>query len=82
FEDPGVALPRPGGTDPAVDFAFGGYSVTSGGCDFVAGDSFAGTENGVDGSDNGTTHIFGSDITMTCGGAFDLLGFSLGEDYL
>ena len=58
------------------------YSVSSNGCDVAGTDAtWSGLENGYDGSDNGTTHFFGSDVTMTCGGTFDLISFDLGVDW-
>ena len=73
FDDPGVLTGD-------ADYSFGGYSITSRGCDFTTA-GFGGIENDVDGSKNGTTNMFARDATMTCGGAFDLLTFDLGEDY-
>lgn len=57
-------------------------TVTSNGCTFT-GVGFTGLENGVDGTPNGSTVMFGSDITMTCGAlnTFTLAGFSWAEDY-
>ena len=52
--------------------------ISSNGCDFTTD---GGLDNGGDGSDNGTTHIWGWDITMTCGGVFDLLSWDLAEDF-
>jgi len=64
------------------DGSLGGYSVMSNGCSFTTSDSWSGLENELDGSVNGSTHIFGSSITMTCGGSFDLLTWHQGEDYV
>jgi hypothetical protein len=74
FEDPGLAAGTANGT-------FGGFSVSSNGCAFTTSAAYSGLENGVDGSDNGTTHLFGSDVTMTCGGVFDLVSWDMAEDY-
>jgi len=73
FDDPGVAPPGFG--------VFGGFNVSSNGCDFATSTAFSGLENQSEGSDNGTTHLFGSDVTMTCGGVFDLISWDMGEDF-
>ena len=75
FDDPGV----PDGT-----YISGNpYSRSSNGCDFTT-TGFGGSENNFDpgGPTNGTTHLFASNVTMTCGGAFDLLSWEISEDYL
>ncbi|MDH3431248.1 MAG: PEP-CTERM sorting domain-containing protein [Gammaproteobacteria bacterium] len=73
FDDPGVPPPGFGVT--------GGFNVSSHGCDFSTSAAFSGLENQSEGSDNGTTHLFGSDVTMTCGGVFDLVTWDMGEDF-
>lgn len=77
FED--VAIPA--GT--AVG-DFSGFSRTSNGFNVLSAVGvFAGLENGTEGAGNGTTHFFGSNVTMTYDGkAFDLRAFDLGVDYL
>jgi len=57
--------------------------VSSSGCNFDISSVGlgGGLDNGFDGSINGTTHIWGGDVTMSCGTTFDLLSFDLGEDF-
>lgn len=57
-----------------------GFTLRSGACDFTT-TGYSGLENGIDGADNGTTHLFASDVTITCGGVFDLLTWDMGPDF-